>query len=84
MTLIVAGIVINIDRNKINPAEKSIQLPKSLNIPMLDFVKIKTPKNKSIWFGRFKLVKNRIINPTIKSIAPSVLTSIFFKPCNYF
>ena len=55
--LIVDGIVKIIDENKISPAEKSIQLPKSLNMPKLDFVKAITLRYAKTFVGGFKLDK---------------------------
>ena len=82
--LIVDGIVKIIDENKISPAEKSIQLPKSLNMPKLDFVKAITLRYAKTFVGGFKLDKKTIVIAITMSTVPNILTSMFFKSLFYF
>ncbi|MDD5589283.1 MAG: hypothetical protein PHP92_04475 [Candidatus Nanoarchaeia archaeon] len=73
------GIGKNINKIKITPENKSIQLAKFFQNPKLDFIKNIIPKKIKIWLGRVNPEINIKITPPIKSTAPNILTSIFFK-----
>jgi len=66
------------------PAEKSIKLPKSLNMPKLDFVKAITLRYAKTFVGGFKLDKKTIVIAITMSTVPNILTSMFFKSLFYF
>jgi len=62
--------------------EEAEALAKSLNRPIADLINKIIPKKIKIGCGT-NLVPNIRINPAIKSTAPKILTSIFFKPDIY-
>ena len=76
------GIEILADNKKNTPQQRSIQLPISLNIPTKDFAMRIIPKTISRKKGNFTPAPNIRIIPANTSIAPKILTSMFFKPKN--
>ena len=70
------------DKNKKIPQRKSIQLPKSFSNPRKDFTIKIIPNGIKNVSESFVPAPNRRINPTTISIAPKILTNMFFKPKN--
>ena len=76
---IMLGIVKNINKIKVIPAKKSIQLAKSFSIPKLAFISKIIPSVIRRGLGNFIPAQKIRINPLIKSIAPNIFINIFFK-----
>ena len=81
--LIAKGMTKKEERIRTNPEEKSIQLAKSLNMPKNDFIKRIIPNINKIIEGIFIPAPNNKVRPERRSIAPRILTSMFFKSCFY-
>jgi hypothetical protein len=77
------GIIKNIEAIKIIPVRKSIQLAKSFNIPKLALINKSIPNIIRSVVGILIPAPNIKISPPMKSIAPKILTSIFFKSSCY-
>ena len=72
------GNDIRIERNKTRPAKKSITLAGSFGIPPKnDFINNRAPTTKKTLQGRSISDPNIKIIPATKSIAPSILTTIY-------
>jgi len=84
MTQNARGIFAMIETPKRIPAEKSIKLPKSLNMPKLDFVNAIILRYANTFVGGFKLDKKTIVIAITTSTVPNILTSMFFKSLFYF
>jgi hypothetical protein len=74
------GRPIRIIRKRLKPQIKSTQLPKSCNIPKVDFANRSIPKKVKIDESIPKPIENKKIAPAIRSIAPKIFINIFFKP----
>ena len=83
INLIINGIGKNATKIKTTPVRKSIQLAKSLRKLINDLAKRTIPKTMNNFEGSSVKRLRASIPPDNKSIAPKILTSMFFKPRYY-